>query len=35
MVGLFDYAQILGMWNTMNDNTYKISNLLDYISDNA
>lgn len=29
MVWLFDYSQILGLWNSQNDNQYKLSHLFD------
>lgn len=34
IVGLFDYASILGQWNTFQDNQYKISHLKCFISNN-
>lgn len=34
IVGLFDYSQILGQWNTFQDRQYKISHLKSYITDN-
>lgn len=35
VVGLFDYSQILGQWNTFQDKMYKLSHLFTYYTDDA
>ena len=32
IVGLFDYSQILGQWNTFQDKQYKLSHLFTYVT---
>ncbi len=34
IVWLFDYSQILGQWNTFQDNQYRISHLKSFITNN-
>jgi hypothetical protein len=35
VVGLFDYSQILGQWNTFQDKIYKLSHLFTYVTSDA
>ena len=35
IVGLFDYSQILGQWNTFQDKMYKLSHLFAYATNDA
>lgn len=35
IVGLFDYSQILGQWNTYQDHIYKLSHLFTYSTSDA
>lgn len=35
IVGLFDYSQILGQWNTFQDKQYKLSHLFTYSTSDA
>ena len=35
VVGLFDYSQILGQWNTFQDKMYKLSHLFTYVTSDA
>ena len=35
VVGLFDYSQILGQWNTFQDKVYKLSHLFTYVTNDA
>lgn len=35
IVGLFDYSQILGQWNTFQDHMYKLSHLFTYATSNG
>ena len=32
VIGLFDYSQILGQWNTFQDKMYKLSHLFTYVT---
>lgn len=35
VVGLFDYSQILGQWNTFQDKMYKLNHLFAYYTNDA
>lgn len=35
VIGLFDYSQILGQWNTFQDKQYKLSHLFTYVTNDA